>query len=284
MRLLGGVFGRSVRSRASDWGTRGGPQRVYLFAHETLRITATEQLGPALLASFRERLHAWADRYRHDGWPSGTPLYLLRGYPSMLEAERDVARLVVCATDQQRHDRMLDISGGDAAAIGEIRAAQDLILQQQDPDLLSMARLAIQHGRLSERNANIPTNLPAVWARLGHISRAESLARSITDPGRQAWALAGLAQATAATGDLDRAETTAHAITHPYQQARALADLAQATAATGDLGRARRLTTAAETTAHAITHPYQQAQALAGLAQATAATGDLDRAETTAHA
>ena len=36
--------------------------------------------------------------------------------------------------------------------------------------------------------------------------QAEAVARSITDPSEQAWALAGVAEALARTGDVDRAE------------------------------------------------------------------------------
>ena len=58
------------------------------------------------------------------------------------------------------------------------------------------------------------------------------LARAITDPDRQAQALAGLARAAAEAGDLDRAGAAelARAITDPDERAQALADLARAAA------------------------------------------------------
>lgn len=49
--------------------------------------------------------------------------------------------------------------------------------------------------------------------------RPETVARSITDPDRQAWALAVLAKAVAAGGDTDRAEIVARSITNPDRQA-----------------------------------------------------------------
>ena len=39
----------------------------------------------------------------------------------------DLDRLVECATDQPRHDRMLDLSGGDTAAFAEITEAQTAV-------------------------------------------------------------------------------------------------------------------------------------------------------------
>jgi hypothetical protein len=90
------------------------------------------------------------------------------------------------------------------------------------------------------------------------------VARSITDPDRQARALAGLVTAVAGT-DPDRAEMVARSITDPDQQARALAGLVTAVAGT-DPDRARQVAEAAEAAARSITDPDQQAQALVAVA------------------
>src|SRR5206468_3835608 len=144
---------------------------------------------------------------------------------------------------------------------------QDLMLRLGVYDLPVFARLNVHRGRLADRNANIPASLPAVWADLGHLDRAEALARSITDPGGQVRALADLARAAAGAGDLDRAEAlaghaeaAARSITDPGRQAQALADLAEAAAGAGDLDRAGAL-------ARSITEPDGQARALADLAR-----------------
>ena len=104
----------------------------------------------------------------------------------MLTATGDTARLAACATDAARHERMLDITGGDAAALNEVTITLDLIAAQDDPDLTAALRLARHRDYLADRNTNIPARLPAVWATLGQHIRAEALARSITDPDRQA--------------------------------------------------------------------------------------------------
>ena len=59
--------------------------RVYLFAHETLRVTAEEQLGSEL-ARYREKVHEWIGSYASAGWPDTTPGYAIRGYPRLLTA------------------------------------------------------------------------------------------------------------------------------------------------------------------------------------------------------
>ncbi|MGH3804427.1 MAG: hypothetical protein ACRDTD_30670, partial [Pseudonocardiaceae bacterium] len=202
--LLGGVFGRSVGSR-TPWQSAGYlDEQVYLFTHETLRLVAEQQYGTSL-AAYRNRLHHWADTYRQWGWPAETPHYLRRSYPRMLASTGDLPRLVACATDQARHDRMRDLTGGDALAFTEISSAQQLILAQPDPDLTSLALLAVQREHLTTRNSNVPVELPAVWAMLGQPTRAESLAKGLPDKAKRAMALTQLARAAAAGGDHDRA-------------------------------------------------------------------------------
>src|SRR5205807_1094204 len=116
---------------------------------------------------------------------------------------------ITLGTDTARHDRMLDLSGGDTAALAEITTAQVRVLAQPEPDLEAMALLSVRRNSLADRNTNIPPNLPAVWAQLGQTARAEALARAITDPYSQAEALSALLSAVAAAGDPDRARRLA---------------------------------------------------------------------------
>jgi tetratricopeptide (TPR) repeat protein len=171
----------------------------------------------------RQQLHLWAERYHDQRWPGGTPQYLLRGYYRMLYTTGDVSRMVEYATDPARHDRMLELTGADTAALAEITTVQDVILAQPEPDLLAMTRLAIRRDDLTERNAHMPTDLPAIWAVVGHLSRAEALARAITDPYKQARVLSNLVKIVARTGNLDGARALASAITDPDERAVALA-------------------------------------------------------------
>jgi hypothetical protein len=50
-------------------------------------------------------------------------------------------------------------------------------------------------------------------------AEAETIARTISDPARQAWALDGLAEAVAAAGDADQAEGIARRVRALVQQA-----------------------------------------------------------------
>ena len=154
------------------------------------------QPQPAQVRHTRHALSYFSESpYRAHGWPAGTPEYLLRGYYRLLTATDDLTRMTNCGTDAARHDRMLDMSGGDAAALAETRITLDRIAGQDHPDLIAALRLAHHRDQLADRNRKVPTELPAVWAQLGHMARADALARSIPDPYQQANALTTIAQA-----------------------------------------------------------------------------------------
>ncbi len=289
-RLLSTVAGRSFASRAPRWNPTDGLQ-VYLLGHEELQQEAVRAYGPTKLAAFRDRLHTWAQTYRQKKWPSHTPEYLLRGYYRLLLATNELTRAVDCATDQARHDRMLDLTGGDTAALAEITDAQNTILAASPPDLPLMARLAVHRQTITDRNSNMPAGLPAVWVRLGHATRAEQLASAITDPEWQARALADVARALAQAGQFADAEQAATAaeqaartITHPEWQARALAEVAGAFARVEARDHAEKVAAAAVQAARTITHPDMQARALADVARTLARDGELADAEQVAAA
>ena len=266
--LLQSITGRIFASRINQWRS----DAVYVLAHTELQATASDALGHKRLASHRHRLKAWAGTYLDNSWPADTPEYLLRGYFEMLQACSDIPGVTECARDRERHDRMLDMSGGDVAALTEVEAAQHLLLAQPAPDLATIACLAWHRDELTARNAWIPARLPAVWARLGQPARAEALALSATDPARQSEALAQVAVALAAAAEFDRAEKLARSIPRAGQQSEALAQVAVALAAAAEFDRAEKL-------ARSIPRAGQQSEALAQVAVALAAAAEFDRAE-----
>ena len=126
--ILRTVAGRSFTRMARYWQPSAA-QPVYVLGHEELQAAAATTLGPTRLERYRERLDLWAQDYSAQGWPTSTPEYLLRGYFRLLLDTADVPRLTGCATDRARHDRMLEITGGDAVALSEITDVQDLLLR-----------------------------------------------------------------------------------------------------------------------------------------------------------
>ena len=249
------VSGRTFRREVSQWQPGAVPE-VYLLGHDELRQLAVTYIGTARMQDCLRRLHAWADAYRQREWPPDTPEYLLRDYYRLLHDTGDLGRVIACATDPARHDRMLDLTGGDSAALSEITTAQQAVLQLPKPDLLAMARLAFHRDDLGRRNASVPSGLPTVWAMLGRADRAEALAGSITEVGRRGEALADLALAAATAGDpgraiilAERAEETAAGISDPDWLAWVYASAAKALTAAGDLARARALASRARSMA-----------------------------------
>jgi hypothetical protein len=277
--VLHTVAGRTFTCRSPQWAADG--PLVYLLGHEELDAAARRYLGETRLAGYRDRIHVWADRYRrpaHGGppWPQGTPEYLLLGYPRMLSIADDVSRLVDLVTDPDRHDRMLDLTGGDAAALAEITTCQDLVLAEPRLDLEAMLRLCIRRTNLADRNWRIPAGLTAVWVALGRFARAEALADSLTDTYWRSRALTVVALAFAAVGETDRARQLAEraasvARSMPHEGMwPALIEAAEALAVAGESDRAVAL-------ANAVPDEDGEEWALTAVAQATAAAGDRRR-------
>jgi len=298
--LLTTAAGRSFTRRR----TSSGGADVYLLGHEELQATAVTVLGPARLERYRQRLHTWADGYRDQAWPVTTPDYLLRGYFAVLTETGDVARMVSCATDIARQDRILAQSGGDGSSLDEIAAAQAVTT-----DVVASLRLAVHHDYLGHRNATIPPDLPAAWMAAGRPDRATATARSIVDPFRRAEALvamakasaddsptdllaeaqkaigsirdswkrsallASLAEAAADHGDPDRAETLIGLAAEPKDQVSALAHVALR----ADDERRERLLSWAATLLPSIPDPQTRHRRLKSLLTTAAAHGDLDR-------
>ncbi|WP_433917379.1 hypothetical protein OIE50_50790 [Streptomyces canus] len=306
--VLHTVTGRAFSRRPATWAPATGPQ-AYLLGHQELLRVAHDYLGEQRLTDYRERLHTWADGYRvpDDGgwpWPPDTPEYLLSGYLRMLTIDGDIARRTALTVDAARQDRMLDLSGGDTAALAEIKSCEEALLNLPEPDLCHLAELAHHRCRLEARNSWIPVDLPAVWAVLGQVNRAEALAqaleptsrvkalttlveavaeagdferagalaRDITDLQEQTWTLTRLAEAAVAAGHVEQALALARAVPPLHHRVRALERIAEAMVSTGDVDRAIAF-------ARTISHPHRKEAPLMGVALAIAKSGDVVRAE-----
>ncbi|GIJ13118.1 hypothetical protein Van01_63320 [Micromonospora andamanensis] len=193
--VLHSVAGRTFTRRAGEWKT----DEAYLLGHEEIHNAACRYMGPKKLAEFQDRLHTWADEYRE--WPAETPEYLLRGYPRLLEMKGDLNRLAALASEPARHELMLELTGGDTAAITEVTTVQNLLLTADEVDLEALAVLSVRRNELQDRNKSIPPALPAVWATISRPVRAGHLARSIDYPDFRAEALAGVGQAIVRRGE-----------------------------------------------------------------------------------
>ncbi|ONI92320.1 hypothetical protein ALI22I_04465 [Saccharothrix sp. ALI-22-I] len=247
-----------------SFSRRPGTPPVYVLAHDQLYSVASEMLGPRL-DHYRERLHIWADSYRVRQWPSDTPRYLVHGYAATLTAIGDVPRALEYVTDPRRHDLVSASTGHDHIVLDEIKAVQRVLLRQQEPDLVALARLAVHRTSLYSRNDWIPAHLPSVWAMVGRLDHAEALLNVIGDLVVRSRALTAAAVEFHRAGEqqraarlLDEAEDLAKSFNQwwgswPY------AELAEAAMRIKDYERTRRAV-------DAIKHPEERAEACASLA------------------
>lgn len=259
---IGAVFGRSLRARAAR--ASADHDRVYLFAHDTLREAAAEAFGHSL-EQYLARIHAWADDYCARGWPESTPQYLLRPYGRLLAARGDLERLTRLATDTKRHDRLREQGSADETAIQEIVAAQQLLLSDPGSHLTTAVVLALQRDRLTRRYDLLPDAVPGLWARLGAINRARSLAGSIGEPRQRSRAAEGIVQALVEEGHPLDAIKVAQSINDPSGRGRSLVTAAKAMAGrTAD--KAADVLADAVRAARAVTAPVPKALLLADAA------------------
>jgi hypothetical protein len=300
-KCLGAVSGRVLHRQDAGNGTAGGEDDEYVLAHQDLRELTKQLLGDEL-GKYRQRILIWAQEYRDMRWPSKTPAYLLSGYFRMLRKAGETSEMIACAVDAERHDRMLDMSGGEAAARDEITQAQEAVLATVIADtgtvgaagtatssrrgnetaLRSLILLGMHHANLTWRNDNIPSNLPAVWARLGHPERAEALALSAASEHCKLLALAELAKAFGLAGDADRSGVLASAVlklaatmTGESSPGFTLMAVARVLAAGGHPGPA-------EDIARLITHDAIRCEALADVTAGWSAQGYCARSFTVA--
>lgn len=264
---------------------RTGPGRTfavragrYLVAHEELQVRAQEMLGARESARHRTALHAWADRWRACDWPEETPAYLLDGYFPLLRATGDLTRMVECALDGPRQDRLLAATGGDLAALTEIGTTEAALVDAGVPDFLDFLRLVIVREELTGRSDRIPPTLPWAWAELGRYERAEGLARSIISDDWRAQALVDVARRLHRAGRREDAVTLLSAASdaallcgYLSERERTLETVSRGWAHVGLHDRAVE-------TARLLEHPWRRAELLREVSRAWAEAGEDDRA------
>ncbi|MEU6484772.1 hypothetical protein [Streptomyces sp. NPDC046887] len=274
-RELSAVTGRSFRRRTAHWEAAG--PGVYLLAHEEIQRSAAELVTDEELAEYRSRLHRWARRYQEAGWPPETPEYLLRGYTQVLREAGEVERLVALVCDAGRQERLWQVTGADLEALGEIAAVFDQLVggsHSADQGVEAALRLADARDQLHARSAGLPPELIALWARLGHVERAVSMAHSRRERYDRVRALSAIAGVLAAAGAPDEGFALAEGFDRPGEVDRFMEAISIGLAKSGRHDLAIR-------TARRVQDAASRAQALVAAVEEHAKTYPIDKEKDT---
>ncbi|MFF5809189.1 hypothetical protein [Streptomyces sp. NPDC012746] len=218
MELLHGVTGRSMRPDDSDHLALRGPDwgddpalRTYVLAHDELPRVAAQHLGRAQLAKAEGILHAWADRYRREGWPEHTPNYLLTGYTRLVQHSGGPDRLASLVSDFRRRQRQVAGLGSDLA-LADIELAAEAATGDTPDSLAVLAGAAASRSFLLRHSRTLPRDIPRALARLGDARRARALALASPYPSSKAATLAEVARVLADSGHKQARGTAREAV------------------------------------------------------------------------
>ncbi|MCI0140663.1 trypsin-like peptidase domain-containing protein [Arthrobacter bambusae] len=267
---------RTVRRRIRAGEGVGGGVAVtrdvpWEWAHQTLPKTVMDEFGSTLINIHAETLHRWAEEHYRRGWSSDTPHFLESGYPRLLASTEHSIQLATYALDRGRRRWLFARRGAYDQTLSEIRQAAGLLARSGSPNLGTLVLLAFERDRLQERYEELPPGIPAVWAMLGNVHRAEVLAHSMPALS-QTEALAAVVQILLDSGNFGEAERIASTILDGAWRASALAQVAAALAVNENIGEAERI-------AGGISDEDHRTDVLAQVAQALATVGKTGEAE-----
>ncbi|WP_329293267.1 hypothetical protein [Streptomyces sp. NBC_01455] len=195
-RLLHSVVGRVA-------GPEDLEPDTFVLAHADLYDAATRGLGSRVLTELAQRLDAWADQYRADGWPESTPGYLLHHYPELMRSTGNHDRWTSFALDHRRLLRLADRGRSDVATASLDR------LTQTATDARVLASVAASRSLLAGDSTVVPREVLRALGVVGDAARARSLALSPADPASKAVRLIDVVQALTAAGTRTAADHAA---------------------------------------------------------------------------
>ncbi|MFE3269931.1 hypothetical protein [Streptomyces sp. NPDC059215] len=176
---------------------------TFVLAHAELYDAATRGLGSRVLAELAQRLDAWADQYRADGWPESTPSYLLHHYPELMRSTGNHDRWTSFTLDHRRLLRLADRGRPDVATASLDR------LTQTTADAHVLASAAASRSLLAGNSRVVPREVLRALGVVGDAARARSLALSPADPPSKAVRLIDVVQALTAAGTRTAADHAA---------------------------------------------------------------------------
>ena len=190
------------------------PADRFAFQHDTLRqITVDELAVDDVIAIHQDAIRSWAADFAGQGWPEGTPPYLLVGYADFLAGLTDAAGLAALASPA-RAARLRASTGDDAATVYELALAIGQLAKAGSGDLPAACGLAFRREQLLDALTRYPVSLMEAHAALGHWPRAEHIAAHQAWPAARVGGLTVVAAAAADAGDARRADLLFAAALH----------------------------------------------------------------------
>ncbi|MDI9519804.1 MAG: hypothetical protein QM308_01400, partial [Bacillota bacterium] len=242
------------------------------------------------LKKWRRKIVDWAEEYANN-WISDTldesvvPDYLCsEAFAHLLTKDPDLEEQAFnMLTDQSRMLLLQRIHGNDYQSMKQLQILIDGLAERittiPSETLTRLAAALHFLSKLSQRTRNIPADLPALFALLGKIEFAKTLALSISDTRKRIDALNQVATTTLAqTGNIEEAVKIANSITEPFFRVQALVDIARALAQAGNNDKAVDIAMLANNAANSITEPYYKSEALVNIARALAQAGNNEEA------
>jgi hypothetical protein len=187
----------------------------FALAHELLVTTVTGWLQPSTVTGLWSRIERWCAEYGRQGWPPGTPDYLLDRYAGQLRRRGDLNALVALH-DPRRYHRQWSLTGANRIAIQEIGDTIDLIGKRAPDRVANMIRLGMWREHLRTESAQASLKTIRLWCRLGEFDKAEHLAAGSD----AVWnAIAAVAEEALVAGQLHRVQALLPQLRNGIQQA-----------------------------------------------------------------
>jgi nucleoside phosphorylase/tetratricopeptide (TPR) repeat protein len=155
-------------------------ETAYMLGHADLQEQALEGFVGRSSDRYLSIIDSWCDGFKEKGWPDDTPLYLLTDYLGLLSENSRWDRLSLILSDENYINRVFDCMLLNTVYLQHIKAALQVFIKHERPDLLRISLLSHQRERLRKYNADLPSELPVVLAKLSHYDYAIALSDSYT--------------------------------------------------------------------------------------------------------
>ncbi|GHU78245.1 hypothetical protein AGMMS49992_28410 [Clostridia bacterium] len=154
----------------------------YIFGHDEIRRQAVSGFVAGKEKQYSKRLNLWCDSYARQHWPANTPEYLLTDYLMFLANNRKWERLADILIDYDFVSLVSRVCLSCAMYFQVINETIGALSKADTIDFERIGLLSESRTMLTLRDSNIPTELPILFANLGHYDEALKMTETMTEP------------------------------------------------------------------------------------------------------